>query len=183
MKDNQKKRRFNVIDLLVLIVVVLGVAFVGFKIYSSNIDETTREEVWTKGMNLYHVTFYANELRTVVADQLEEGSPVTNADGKADLGTAFSVEIGAPVSVGTSAEGQLVSTEKPGYNSVYITSEFFADETDYGFAIENGAILSVGDTLSIRCGKVIVWVQIVDIVAIDPADAVVPENAVIAGAN
>ncbi len=154
--ENTKKSKFNLVDALVLLVVVLGVAFLGYRFI------TGREVPTVKGTETFLITFRCNETPRFAADRIQVGDPVTDDYCQVDLGEVVSVEQGEAIVYNVDETGQTVISGKEGYVSVTVVSRVTAEDNGNGLTI-NANKFGVGHSMVIRPGDSKLYAVIQDI--------------------
>lgn len=144
---NQKKAKFNIVDIIVILILVAGIAFVGVRMFGG--EEPAAADP-TAG-STYHVTFHAECVREDVANTLVLGSKAENASRNMDLGTLIDFTIGEAIAYGTDSKGQVVQGTKPGYVSVSLTCELTGIDQSTGLQVGQ-FMLNVGHNMGVRCG-------------------------------
>lgn len=144
---NQKKAKFNIVDIIVILILVAGIAFVGVRMFGG--EEPAAADP-TAG-STYHVTFHAECVREDVANTLVLGSKAENASRNMDLGTLIDFTIGESIAYGTDSNGQVVQGTKPGYVSVSLTCELTGIDQSTGLQVGQ-FMLNVGHNMGVRCG-------------------------------
>ena len=66
---NQKKAKFNIVDIIVILILVAGIAFVGVRMFGG---EEPAVEATAGAGSTYHVTFHAECVREDVANTLTD---------------------------------------------------------------------------------------------------------------
>lgn len=155
---NQKKTKFNIVDLLVLIVLIAGIAFVGLKMFGGGADPAAENP----GAAMYRVTFTADSVPQAVADSLVLGAKAENNSRNVDLGTLVDFQVGESIVYTTDSEGQMAVTTKPGYVSLKLTCELSGIQEPTGLLVGQ-FMLNVGHPMTVRAGNTEVAVVIVDI--------------------
>ena len=144
---NQKKAKFNIVDIIVILILVAGIAFVGVRMFGG--EEPAAADP-TAG-STYHVTFHAECVREDVANTLVLGSKAENASRNMDLGTLIDFTIDEAIAYGTDSKGQVVQGTKPGYVSVSLTCELTGIDQSTGLQVGQ-FMLNVGHNMGVRCG-------------------------------
>ncbi len=163
MSEKTRKTKFNVIDLLVvvLIVVAAGVICVS-KIMSS--DSVGGE---TKTMR---ITFFAEEVSNSVADGIAEGSIVSDSITKVNFGGCDSVILDDSISYISSGDDggvyKYISTSRPGYSSVTLSCTVTGKYSTIGAVLDDN-IYGVGHTLDILVGNSRFTARVRDIVVVE----------------
>ena len=145
---NQKKAKFNIVDIIVILILVAGIAFVGVRMFGG--EEPAVEATAGSG-STYHVTFHAECVREDVANTLVLGSKSENASRNMDLGTLIDFSIDEAIAYGTDSNGHVVQGTKPGYVSVTLTCELTGIDQSTGLQVGQ-FMLNVGHSMGVRCG-------------------------------
>lgn len=139
---NRTKHRFNFIDVLI-IVTVLIVAAVLVKIYI--IDE--KNEVQLKNTTVQYVVC-TDALSEEISDNVSEGDSVYDYSSKKEIGTVTACDVRTASHTGVSQSGESVVSEMVGYKVLYITVEATATVYDDGYLIGNVPVRA-GETLEL----------------------------------
>ena len=145
---NQKKVKFNIVDIIVILILVAGIAFVGVRMFGG---EEPAVEANAGAGSTYHVTFHAECVREDVANTLVLGSKSENASRNMDLGTLIDFSIDEAIAYGTDSKGNVVQGPKPGYVSVTLTCELTGIDQSTGLQVGQ-FMLNVGHSMGVRCG-------------------------------
>ena len=145
---NQKKAKFNIVDIIVILILVAGIAFVGVRMFGG---EEPAVEANAGAGSTYHVTFHAECVREDVANTLVLGSKSENASRNMDLGTLIDFSIDEAIAYGTDSKGNVVQGTKPGYVSVTLTCELTGIDQSTGLQVGQ-FMLNVGHAMRVRCG-------------------------------
>ena len=145
---NQKKAKFNIVDIIVILILVAGIAFVGVRMFGG---EEPAVEANAGAGSTYHVTFHAECVREDVANPLVLGSKSENASRNMDLGTLIDFSIDEAIAYGTDSKGNVVQGTKPGYVSVTLTCELTGIDQSTGLQVGQ-FMLNVGHAMGVRCG-------------------------------
>lgn len=138
--------KLNWVDLIIVVAVIAAVVIVGVKFLKPTVSET--KDTSTK----MELTLFVEETPEYAASVIKEGDRVYDETMNCVLGTVKSVEIGESYTYAANADGQIVRSGKPGYNSVRIVSEVNAQK------YENGVIVGVtrygvGHTFTFYAGQ------------------------------
>lgn len=144
---SQKKVKFNIVDILVILVLIAGVAFLGVRMFGG--QEPAASDPATG--STYHITFYAECVPEAVANTLEKGSKAENASRNMDLGTLVDFTIGESVVYTADSKGNVVVSSQPGYVSVTLTCEVAGTEQPTGLLIGK-YMLNTGHEMGVCCG-------------------------------
>lgn len=143
---SQKKAKFNIVDIIVILVLIAGVAFLGVRMFGGQDHAATPSAGQT-----YHVTFYAECVNEAVANTLVEGCAAENDSRDMDLGKLIDVTIGESVVYTADSKGNLVRTSQPGYVSVTLTFELTGMEQPTGLLLGKTP-LNIGHKMGVCCG-------------------------------
>lgn len=144
---NQKKVKFNIVDIIVILVLIAGIAFVGVRMFGG--EEPAVAD--PASGSTYQVTFYAECVPEDVAATLIQGSKAENASRNMDLGKLIDFTIGESVAYAADSKGNWVASSKPGHVSVTLTCELTG--IDQGTGLQVGQfMLNVGHSMGVRCG-------------------------------
>ena len=141
-----KKIRFTFIDALIVLVVVAVIVFVGYKFFGKEVAKNT------DASTTYKLSFYIEEAPDFAAANIEKGCKVSDEAKKIPLGNASDVTIGDSVFYTTNQDGDVIKSSREGYNSIKITTEVQALETDHGIKVD-GTEYVVGHSMTIYAGK------------------------------
>ena len=146
---NQKKVKFNIVDIIVIIAIIAGIVFVGVRMFGGQ-DSPAASADPSDGKT-YHVTFVADSVREDVAATLVQGSKAENASRNMDLGTLIDFTIDEAVVYTTDSKGNIVKTTKEGYVSVTLVCELTGIDQSTGLQVGQ-FMLNVGHAMGVRCG-------------------------------
>lgn len=143
----------NLIDLLLIVVVVAGIAFAAVK-FSDSSAITTGQTV--------SMSFYTEEVSDFVAEKIKVGDALMDADRNVALGTVTDVKIEPGISWSTNSDGEPVKASREGFVSITITGEMI------GEAFENGVIIGatkygVGHSMTLRAGDAKIYLRVSDL--------------------
>ncbi len=158
---NQKKVKFNVVDIIVILILIAGAVFVGIRMFGG------QEPAAAATGSSYRVTFYADCVPEAVAESLVVGSSSENASRNMNLGTLVEFTTGQSVAYGYDSNGNCVTSEKPGYVSVTLVCELTGVQQPTGLQVGQ-FMLNIGHAMGVRCGNTEINTMVL---AIAPADA------------
>lgn len=138
------KKKFNVVDVLVILVIVAAVAFVGIKFLGGGIGGS--------GASTYELKFFCEEVPDFAADVIKVGDKVLDEQKESDLGVVTKVELGPSYTYTTTDEGEIRCLDKPNYKSVSLTTIVEGEDYDFGM-IAGSSKYGVGHSITIRVGK------------------------------
>lgn len=159
---SQKKARFNIVDIIVVLILAAGIAFVGTRMLGSQEPAPSV----SAPDSTYHVTFYAECVGESVAEYLVEGSAVENASRNMDLGTLEEFVVGESVWYTADSSGNGVQTTKPGYVSITLVCEVSGTETPTGLQVGQYT-LNVGHEMGVCSGMAEVAVTVHSIAPVE----------------
>ena len=145
---NQKKVKFNIVDILVILVLIAGAVFLGVRMFGGEEPAVTPN---SSVGSTYRVTFNAECVRGDVASTLVKGSKAENASRNMDLGYLVDFTIEDAIAYGTDSQGNVVQGTKPGYVSVTLVCELTGIDQSTGLQVGQ-FMLNVGHSMGVRCG-------------------------------
>ena len=145
---NQKKVKFNIVDILVILVLIAGAVFLGIRMFGGEEPAVTPN---SSVGSTYRVTFNAECVRADVASTLVKGSKAENASRNMDLGYLVDFTIEDAIAYGTDSQGNVVQSTKPGYVSVTLVCELTGIDQSTGLQVGQ-FMLNVGHSMGVRCG-------------------------------
>lgn len=160
---NQKKAKFNIVDILVILVLLAGAVFLGVRMFGGEEPAVISDP--TIG-NTYRVTFHAEAIRSEVTDTLVLGSKSENASRNMDLGTLVDFTVEDAIIYTTDSEGNVVKTTKEGYSSVTLVCELTGIDQSTGLQVGQ-FMLNVGHGMGVRCGFTEIYCYVMDIEAVE----------------
>lgn len=143
----KKNFRFNLVDIIIVLVVVALIGIVGMKFFSGN---GGKDE-----MKKWKVSFFCEDVPTVAAEVIEKGDIISDDDKKVELGVVETVELGPSRNYVPTANGELKLTSKEDANSVEVVALVTAKEFEHGFIV-GAARYGVGHSLVLKVGKTMV---------------------------
>ncbi len=159
MNKNEKRVRFNIVDLIVLIVIVCAVAVIAVSHFLSK-DSGNGE------MKTVEFTFYAESVDDTVVNTLEKGQAVSEGYTEAFFGNILDLKFGESISYldkrNVDGSYSFVTAKQSEYSSVTIKSVVDCKFTDLGVMID-GKLYGVGHTLELLAGDTRFTARIRDI--------------------
>ena len=148
----KKKFKFNIIDIIVLVVLIAAICFAGYKLFFDRLDDSATP---TKERELsYTIEFYCEESPAFSAELVQVGDNLVDEYLDVPLGKITKVELAPSVSYATDAEGNWVVSSKEGYNSLKITTELKFKGVPYAHGIQVDTFkYGVGHSMTFRAGK------------------------------
>ena len=147
---NQKKVKFNIVDIIVILLLIAGAVFVGMKMLGGQDPAPVVSD--PAGGSTYQVTFSAECVPEAVANSLVKGSSSENASRNMDLGTLVDFTIAPSIIYNFDSNGICVQSEKPGYVSVTLVCELTGIQQPTGLQVGQ-FMLNIGHSMGVRCGN------------------------------
>lgn len=109
--------KISIIDILILVIIIGGIAGVYYKMNKSNIATplTPLEKI--------QMTLYSDKVPDYAANAIKVGDPVKDKIGNNDLGKVTKVEISDSIVYGTNSEGKSVKSSMEGFKAVKVLVE------------------------------------------------------------
>lgn len=139
-----EKKRFNIVDAIVLLIIIAAVAFVGYKVIGGGAG--------AGGSATYEVRFLCEEVPEFAAKVIKVGDKVLDEQKETNLGVVKEVTLSDARTYATTAEGGVTVNPKPYYNCVEIVAEVKAENYDFGMIVGSSKY-GVGHSITIRVGK------------------------------
>lgn len=152
-KTENKKFKFNIIDVIFILIIVAGLIFVGYKFIGNKT---------TSAKDTYIVTFFTEQVANDVTSHLTEGVSVYDDTDNIVMGTLKSSELSDAISYNVNESGQTIVSDKPGYNSVTLQAEVRASDFSNGILIDS-VKYSVNHSFVARVGDTKLYLRITDI--------------------
>lgn len=141
-KQGKIKGKFNIIDILVILLIfamVIGIA-VRFR---SSVTTAVKSDV-----ELEYVV-KIESIRECSINALKKMGKVTNKKSEMDLGEVVNVEYEPTKCQSTTADGRIVFAEQPERYTAYVTVRTKGKESDNSYILEDSNELSVGGVAQI----------------------------------
>lgn len=190
--EKQNKLKFNIVDVIVLLVLLAGIVFVALRFIGfgsgANTDPASSPEPTSSASHdpdddpeetEYIITFYASEVADYIVDHLWVDSPLTDDSITLDLGTLVDFETGPARFSSAAADGHLVISELEGYSSVYLMGRALGADNGFGVTVD-GLRLEIGHSMVLRTKEAKLWVYVYDIQKIEDTPYV---GSVVPGAD
>ena len=152
--QTKTKRKFNIIDLIFIVIIVAAVVAVGFKFFG---DAST-----SRSSGQYVVTLHSDDVPDPALVPVVEGAKMTDETGDIYLGKISEVVMGESIIYTTNSDGQICTSAKEGYSSVDIKITVNAVGNDH-FITVGGTKYSINHGFTARCGMSKVYLRITDI--------------------
>lgn len=161
---SQKKAKFNIVDIIVILVLLAGVAFVAVRMFGG--EEPAAAVSDPASGSTYHVTFHAECVREDVANTLVVGSKAENASRNMDLGTLVDFRLEDSIVYSVDNDGKVVKASRPDHVSVTLVCELTGVDQSTGLQVGQ-FMLNVGHYMSVRCGFTEIQTVVVDIAPVN----------------
>lgn len=153
--NEKKKGKFNIIDLIIIVIVILGIAFVAWKLLGVGADKTPLQKV--------RVTFFEEECLDFVPSYTHPGDPMMDGGENQYLGTVTEVKVDNALTYNyNEISGEMTAGPKENYCSVYITGEVEGTLTGNGVVV-GSTLYSVGHTMILHAGTGKYYLVVYDI--------------------
>ena len=156
--EKQKKLKFNLVDVIFILALLAGVAFLALRLSGGLPGVTSTNE----GGEEYIITFYVSDTADYIVGHLQTGSPVSDDSITLDFGTLVDFEIGPAQITSTAADGRLIISDREGFSSVYLMCRARGVDNGFGITVD-GQKLGVGHTTVVRAREAKFWVTVYDI--------------------
>ena len=153
------KKKFNIIDALLILVIVAVVAFVGIKLSNGLVAQP-------ENLQKIKYTFHVEEMPDYVKDYIKESDTASVAENNDILGVVTGKSFGDAEIYSENAEGKIVKSTKEGHSSADIIIEGEGLQTPSGIKINKG-VYGVGHSMAIKVGNAKVYGKISGIEAIE----------------
>lgn len=150
---SQKKAKFNIVDIIVILIVIAGIAFLGLRLLG------TQEPVSAS----YLLTFRADCVPEEIAATLTADCDAKDNGRNIALGTLVEFSTGESVVYGFDSKGRCVASEKPGHVSVTLVCRVNGSETSTGLTVDRN-VLSIGSQLDVSCDGTLIPATLLGIV-------------------
>lgn len=154
MENQKTKRKFNIIDIIFILVIVVALVAVGIKFFGDSQTARTSNE--------YIVTFHTDDAPATALAPVKIGDSVIDETGEIPLGKVESITLGDSLVYTTNSDGQMLTSTKEGYNSADITVKVTATGSS-NYITVGGTKYCINHGLTVRCGMTKLYLRITDI--------------------
>lgn len=151
---SQKKAKFNFVDIIVILILIAGIAFVGMRLFGG------QESAEAANTGSYLLTFRSDCVPEEIAATLTADSAAKDNGRNIALGTLVEVTTGESVTYGYDSKGRCVASEKPGHVSVTLVCRVSGSREATGLMVDRN-LLSIGSELDVSCGttqvRAVLW--------------------------
>ncbi|MBU5427397.1 DUF4330 domain-containing protein [Tissierella pigra] len=147
-KNNLKpKRKFTIIDGIIIFVLVVGIAAVGNKFKKAQVNTP-----FVAKSDKIEISYFVEEIPESAATSIEIGDSVRESIQNANFGKVSDKVVDQSISWSRDVDGNYVPSTKEGYASLYITMEADGIIGKNGVTIDK-SIYYIGQTLTIYAGN------------------------------
>lgn len=147
------KRKINIIDILVVIVLITAVCVVGVSKFISASSESRN----TKNIR---ITFYAEEVSDSIVENIKIGDVVTDSVTKVDFGECKDIIIEDSVSYIATKNNEYIKASRDGYKSLTLICESTGIYSDIGAVYDGDNTYGVGHTFTAFVGDSRITVRV-----------------------
>ena len=148
----EKKFKFNIIDAIVLLVVILVAVFVVSNVFGGTGSENGTNGAQEAKTQKYIMSYFFEEVPDFAVEMIDKGTVVSDEACSHKIGKLLTVETGDSITFIGTDDGKIVKGSKEGYKSVSMTIEAEGKPFDHGIEI-NKAKYVVGHTMVVYAGK------------------------------
>lgn len=141
------KRRFTVIDLVIILLLIVTIVGVGRKFTKAKVSTP-----FVAKMDRIEISFFMEEIPDYAANAIELGAPVKESIQNSSFGKVSDIVIEDSVSWSRSEDGNFVPSTKEGYASLYITMVGEGMIGSNGVTIDK-SVYYIGQTLTLYAGN------------------------------
>ena len=163
MDKQEKKLKFNIIDVAFVAVVLAGLIFVVLRVGGFDLLTTI---IFGGKEETYVVSFIGEEVADYVVERIQAGDKVSDEWISVDLGSVLDVKLGEARSYSARQDGKLVMSDKENYSSIIVTCYCSAVNNGNGITVGN-TNLGVGHTMVVRIGDAKLYLVVHNIQKLD----------------
>lgn len=141
-KNGNIKGKFNIIDLLVILLLIAVIAGIAVR-YGSSVTTAVQSD------EEFEYVVKVESVRYFTIDALEKKGKVTDKNSTLDLGEITDVTVEPTEYRSTTADGRIVFAEQPERYTAYVTIRTRGKESDNSYITADSNELSVGRTTEI----------------------------------
>ena len=142
-----KKRNFNFLDIIILLLIIGGVAF-GIRKY----QQAKLSTPITDKTNNIEISYYIEEVPDYAAESIQLGDPVKEEIQSANFGVVTDIEINESVSWARNDQGEFFQSQRDGYASLKLKMEANGIISDNGVTIDK-SVYYIGQTITLHAGN------------------------------
>ena len=141
-RDGKIKGKFNIIDVLVIILVIVAIAGIVIR-FSSKITDSVKSDA------TFVYTVKVSSVRNYTIDALQKKGKVTNKKSDMDVGEIIDVVIAPSETQSERADGKIVYSEQPDRYDATVTIKAHGQEASNSYITADSDDLSVGRVIDI----------------------------------
>lgn len=142
-----KKRRFTVIDFLIVMVVIISIVGIGRKFTKAKVSTPFAAKT-----EKVQISYFVEEIPEYAAKAIEIGSPVRESIQNSNFGKVSDIVIEESISWSRAEDGSYVASSKEGYSSLLITMDGEGIIGSNGVTLDK-SVYYIGQTLTIYAGN------------------------------
>lgn len=146
----KKKKSFNIVDLIVLIV-IFSTLILGYKKINAFNSQASDSVKASK----LKITYYVEEVPSFIADSIEKGDKVTEQIQSSDFGEITDIKIQPSISWSIDELGNYTKSTKKDHSSLELTFETTGTINEIGTFIDKSEYY-IGQTLTLYIGEVVI---------------------------
>lgn len=146
-EENRSKRKFNFLDIVILLVIIAGVGF-GVRKYQQASISTP---ISTKA-NRIEISYYIEEVPDYAAEAIQIGDPVKEEIQSANFGNVTDIQIDDSVSWARNDKGEFFESSRDGYASLNLKMEANGVMSQNGVTIDK-SVYYIGQTITLHAGN------------------------------
>lgn len=136
-KDGNIKGKFNIIDLLVIILIIAVIAGIAVR-FGSKITTAVKSD------EEFEYIVKIESVRQFTVDALEKKGKISDKKATMDLGEIIDVQKEPAAFLSETADGRMVYAKQPDRYTVYVTIRTHGKESDNSYITADSEELSVG---------------------------------------
>lgn len=142
-----KKRNFNFLDIVILLIIIGGVAFGLRKYQQANLSTPIAPKA-----NNIEISYYIEEVPDYAAEAIQLGDPVKEEIQSANFGVVTDIEIDDSVSWARNDQGEFFQSQRDGYASLKLKMKANGTLSDNGVTIDK-SVYYIGQTITLHAGN------------------------------
>ena len=141
--------KISIVDILIILVVVIAAAGIGYKFKSSPLLKQDKLEV----------VLFIEEAPEYTAPAIKVGDSIREVARGGTLGTVTDIQVGDSIAFAANDQGEYVKSSKEGYKSLTITASALGTFSNNGVKFHN-ADYYIGSSYEFRVGNVALYGKI-----------------------
>lgn len=166
----QKKKKFNALDVLLLLAAAAVICFLAFRLWGPDKSDSG------KGSEDYYVlTFIGDAVPNYVLDHLRMGAAVTNNDLTDDMGTVVDIQLGPSLYYSRDESGNWVNTSRDDSQSLKLMCAVKGSDHGDTFAV-GGTALKMSEFSVIRAEEAKMYLMLYRVEKLSDTSYSIPET-------